>query len=394
MDETTETQRSSITRRRIISFSIVVSSLVPDRSLLTIGLRVCVKQREKETMAHQNGKARSGHDYSIVFLSERPPASGRQSLTFSSFVSLLFPHHPAESEEFVDPVVVMVAAVIPKEDFEELMAAQKDHVGVLPESSQEAVVAHIEGITSIKLQELPMGARAAIVEALGLFPDDVSQETPFRFRIQTNHLNIKVSSLDVLPYGQTIANVFPNVQDIRIEGNGREAQKFLHESEDFPVHITSFLAAFRKLRNVSFTDCLRVKIVLALQIPVEEGMPFVNTYSQPLDAMIRALCDAYESGELRPEVKLEDIFCPWPRSGDRSDCPLCRRVIETFPFQHLVGIGQDPSCEGEHLPILLFDDMLASFQSNDVDKVLDMGTLYTLGDRPGFKRFMKAMLGL
>jgi hypothetical protein len=108
----------------------------------------------------------------------------------------------------------MTEAVVPKEEFEELMAAHKDYVGVLPESSQEAVAAYVEGITSIKLQELPVGAREIILEALSLIPNDVSLDTSFRFRIQTNHVKIKVSSLDVLTHGQAIASVFPNVQDI------------------------------------------------------------------------------------------------------------------------------------------------------------------------------------
>jgi hypothetical protein len=67
-------------------------------------------------------------------------------------------------------------------------------------------------------------------------------------------------------------------------------------------------------------------------------------------------------------------------------------VIETFPFQHLV--GPTLTSEGKHLPILLFDDMLASIQPDDVLKALDKGTIDILKYRPGFIDSIKALMGL
>jgi hypothetical protein len=170
---------------------------------------------------------------------------------------------------------------------------------------------------------------------------------------------------------------FPQVRRITLYQPGG----MLMESEGFLDHLIPFLSSFPLLEQVTFDEVVKFQLRLLLQIPEVEGGVFdpINEVAVPLSNIIRTLCEAYATGTLPPTVNVldstEGLFCPYTHRND-EDCPLCRRVMETFPLEHLVS---------PNLQVVRFRQM-CDFGSRECK--FDFWMTPIIGDRAGGRDFL------
>jgi hypothetical protein len=128
---------------------------------------------------------------------------------------------------------------------------------------------------------------------------------------------------------------------------------------DFIGRLIPFLGTFPSLVCVNFDECWKILLAILLQLPREDGREFnlIET-GQPVASLVFVLCDAYASGALPASVRLEKTFCPFPHNGAGELCALCRRVVATFPVEHLIEVTVTPP-----RLLLTFHDVRAMFST-------------------------------
>ena len=160
-------------------------------------------------------------------------------------------------------------------------------------------------------------------------------------------------------------SLYPNIRTIAFEGTLDITLP--QGTETFLDVLIPFVAAFRRLDRIAFHDTVKILLVLSLQVPRVEGEEFVlQEAARPLHRLVETLCDAYASGSLPHTVRVlasappdhEEaalLFCPNPHATEMG-CPLCRRVAQTFPVEHVLTLTPRG-------PVFNFRDVPSMFQT-------------------------------
>ena len=187
---------------------------------------------------------------------------------------------------------------------------------------------------SATLDGIHMDALAKVLSFLDL--TEVVQVTAinrkFRFEVAPYQKKIKVSSVDQIKEGASIAKIFPNLREIIFS----KYKGMLHETPGFVSHIVPFLTKFSNLEEASFHDAAKSRLVVLLQIPEEKDgeFDFIRA-ATPIIRLVYTIADGYRSGDLPETLKINDLFCPVAHPAD-SPCPLCVEVFDSFPIKHLI----------------------------------------------------------